>query len=120
MLNCIGIDDENFNNKYLKECCNHIPFINLLDTFTDPFAAVQLLQSGKVDLIFLDFHLGGITANEFIRELGSTVKVIIVSSELAYKIRDQKMDIIDIVHKPYSCERLLAACKIALNKSKII
>ena len=43
MLNCIGIDDENFNNKYLKECCNHIPFINLIDMFTASFSAVPLL-----------------------------------------------------------------------------
>ncbi|RKR82847.1 response regulator receiver domain-containing protein [Mucilaginibacter gracilis] len=116
MLTCIGIDDEEYNNEYLKHCCSNIPFIELIATFTEPFAARALISSGVVDLIFLDFNLIGITAADFIKELPSSVKVIIVSSEMESRIREYAMDIITIVHKPYPCERLLEACKIAAKK----
>ncbi|MBB6108697.1 Response regulator receiver domain-containing protein [Mucilaginibacter lappiensis] len=113
MLTCIGIDDEEYNNEYLKHCCSNIPFVKLIATFTEPFAARALLSSGEIDLVFLDFNLIGITAAEFIKELPLTVKVIIVSSEMEGRIRDYDMDIITIVSKPYPCERLLEACKLA-------
>lgn len=113
MLKCIGIDDEQYNNDYLTQCCSKIPFVKLIGTFNDPFAALPLLRTHQIDLVFLDFHLGGISAPEFITEISPAVQVIIVSSELENKIRQYHMRTTAIVPKPYPCERLLDACKIA-------
>lgn len=113
MLVCIGIDDEQGNNDYLTHCCSKIPFINLIATFTDPFAAIPLLRSEKIDLVFLDFHLGSVSAPEIIAEFPSTVQVIIVSSESESMIKQYNMQITAIVNKPFPCDRLLHACQIA-------
>ena len=113
MLTCIGIDDEEHCNEFLKECCRHIPFIKLLGTFTDPFAAQPLLQSCKIDLLFLDFNMGQINAPEFITEIPKNIQVIIISAEYENKIREYGMKLTTILPKPYSCDRLLQACKIA-------
>ena len=113
MLNCIGIDDEQLNNDYLRQCCSKIPFVKLIGTFNDPFAALPLLRTHQIDLVFLDFHLGGISAPEFIADIPPAVQIIIVSSEFENKIRQYKMKITAIVNKPYPCDRLLIACKIA-------
>lgn len=118
VLNCIGIDDEEHCNKFLKECCRNIPSVKLLGTFTNPFDARALLQSGKIDLIFLDFHMGQINAPEFIKEIPGNVQVIIISAEFESKIKAFGMKLTAILPKPYPCERLLQACKAAV-KSKV-
>ncbi len=115
ILSCIGIDDEEHCNVFLKECCRHIPFIKLLGTFTDPFAARSLLQSGKVDLVFLDFNMGPIDAPEFIKQVPQNVQVIMISGERESRIREYGMKLTAILPKPYPCERLLNVCKIALK-----
>lgn len=113
MLICIAIDDEQGSNDYLTHCCSKIPFVKLIGTFTDPFAALPVLLSDKIDLIFLDFHLGGIIAPEILPEIPSTIQVIIVSSESERKIRQYHMNITAIVNKPFPCDRLLYACQLA-------
>jgi two-component SAPR family response regulator len=113
ILNCIGIDDEEHCNVFLRECCRQIPFIKLLGTFTDPFAARSLLQSGKIDLVFLDFNMGHINAPEFVKEIPKSVQVIIISAEFEKTIKAYEMKLTAILPKPYPCERLLEVCKIA-------
>jgi response regulator of citrate/malate metabolism len=115
ILNCIGIDDEEDCNEYLRECCQKIPFINLLGTFTDPYAALPLIRSGEIDLIFLDFYLRKIEAPVFIKEIPEDIQVVIISAELEYKIMDHNMKLAAILRKPYLCERLLEVCRIASN-----
>ena len=112
MLTCIGLDDEAFNHDYLKHCCSNIPFVKIIGTFTDPFAALPLLSSGQIDLVFLDFDLGQINAPEFVTKIPQSVQVIIISAEFERKIREYGMKLTAILPKPYPCECLLQACKI--------
>lgn len=116
MLTCIGIDDEEHCNEFLKECCRNIPFVKLLATFTNPFDARALLQSGKIDAVFLDFNMGQINAPEFVTEIPDSVQVIIISAEFESKIKAYGMKLSAILPKPYPCERLLQVCKIAAKK----
>jgi len=117
-MRCIAIDDESHNNEYLRECCSKIPSIKLLGTFTKPFEAIELLLSGTIDLVFLDFHIGGVDASEFLKELPPTIKVIIVSAELESKIWVYQMDILAVLNKPYTCDRLLEACRLGRKSRK--
>jgi two-component SAPR family response regulator len=100
---------------FLKECCNQIPFMKLLGTFNDPFDARSLIQSGKIDLVFLDFRMVHINAREFIKEIPGNVQVIIISAERESIIKECGIKLTAILLKPYPCERLLTACKIALK-----
>lgn len=117
MLICIGIDDEQGNNDYLTHCCSKIPFIKLMSTYTDPFAAIPHLASGIIDVLFLDFNLGGMAAPDFMQYVPDTVKVIIVSSEMESTIRGYNMQITAVLNKPFPCQRLLEICK-SLEKRK--
>lgn len=113
ILNCIGIDDEEHCNTYLKECCQNIPFIKLLGTFSDPFTALPLILSGRIDLVFLDFNMGQINAPEFITEIPGNVQVVIISAEHETKIKAYGMKLTGILSKPYPYENLLKVCKLA-------
>ncbi len=111
MISVIAIDDEHHANEHFKKCCLQIPFVKLIDTFTDPFQALPILNSAQIDLLFLDFHMGPISAPEFMTYVPSSVKVVIVSSEMKYKIEAYNMKIMGIIHKPYPCESILEICK---------
>jgi two-component SAPR family response regulator len=118
VLSCISIDDEEHCNKFLTECCLKIPFVKLLGTFTDPFASRPLLQSGKIDLVFLDFNMRTVNAPEFVKEIPPSVQIIIVSGELESKIREYGMKLSGILSKPYRFERFLQICKAAAKSKK--
>ncbi len=112
-LYSIGIDDEEHCNTYLKECCQKIPLVKLVETFTDPFKALPLIRSGNIDLIFLDFNMGKVNAPEFITEFPGTVQVIIISAEREAAIKEYDMKLTAILPKPFTCESLLKVSKLA-------
>ncbi|QEM07809.1 response regulator [Mucilaginibacter rubeus] len=118
MLTCIGIDDEEHCNRYLKECCDQISNVNLVKTFTDPFAAVTLLATGTIEVLFLDFNLRSIIAPDFILHVPASVKVVIISSEMERTILAYNMKIAGILHKPYTCQSLSDTCKKLTKKSR--
>jgi two-component SAPR family response regulator len=100
LLKCIGIDDEQHCNDYLKACCQHISFVKLIGTFTDPFAAFPLIRSGEIDLIFLDFNMAGINAPEFMEKIPEGIQIIMISAEMENTIRAYGMALTAILPKP--------------------
>ena len=86
-----------------------------MKTFTDPFEARSILQSGQIDLVFLDFNLSHINAPEFVAEIPGNIQIIIVSAEFERTIKAYGMQLTAILPKPYPFERLLKVCKTALK-----
>lgn len=106
-LRCIAIDDEFSCNEILVAYCKEIPSLNMIATFTDPLKAVPLLESGGIDLIFLDFNMGSMKAPAFMKYVPEQCQVIILSADLKSVIRDYEMRITDILSKPYTMKHLL-------------
>ncbi|WP_370463823.1 LytR/AlgR family response regulator transcription factor [Mucilaginibacter sp. 14171R-50] len=117
MIRCIGIDDEYSCNDLLREYCSRIPFVELVATFTDPMLALPLIQSGELDLVFLDFYMSPMNAPAFLPHIPASVKVVITTSELLSRIKDYQLNVAEIIAKPYSFERFLALVT-AFNKKQ--
>jgi FixJ family two-component response regulator len=89
-------------------------------------SAEEFLESGKlahVDCLITDIRLGGKSGLQLQRELvaaGYTIPTIVVTAfgENGYRTQAMNAGAVDVLSKPISSERLLAAVDIALTGGK--
>lgn len=109
-LRCVAIDDEPFGLNILEDDLSQIPFVELVGKFTNPLAAVGLLERGEVDLIFLDIEMPYLSGITFLQGLADPPMVVFVTAYEQYALKGFELDAIDYLLKPFSSERLLKAC----------
>jgi two-component system KDP operon response regulator KdpE len=89
---------------------------------TDGSRALQLLESGRPDLVLLDLMLPGVDGMDLCREMRerSAVGIIVVSARRGErdKISALNMGADDYMTKPFSIEELLARITATLRRSR--
>jgi len=118
-MNCIAIDDEPLALDVISEFCSKISYLNLLGTYTNPFEAVQLLNSGKVDLLFLDIQMPQITGLEFLKSLYKPPMVIFTTAYVEYASQGFEYDAIDYLIKPFAFDRFTRSVNKAYQLMKL-
>ena len=108
-MNCIIIDDENPAIDIIKEMIGRLPFLNLLQSFTNPFEGLEFLQENTVDLIFLDVEMPIINGIELMKCLRVRPQVIFTAIDNEYAISGYDLDATDYLLKPLIFDRLLKA-----------
>lgn len=118
-MKCIAIDDEPLALKVLSEYVNRIPYLQLVDTFENPFEALQTINSLTIDIIFIDIDMPGLSGLELVESLPNDPKIIFTTAYSEYAINGFELDAIDYLLKPFSFERFLKAVN-KVNKSKTV
>jgi two-component system, LytTR family, response regulator len=108
-IRCIVVDDEALARKYLKDYISKIPFLEFVGDFNSPLKAYDLLEQGKVDLMFLDIQMPDITGLDFLRSLDRKPYVILTTAYKEYALEGYELDITDYLLKPFSFDRFLKA-----------
>lgn len=114
MIKCLAIDDEPLALQLLADNISRIPFLELVDSCDDAFAANKIMQEQSIDLIFIDIQMPGITGLQFIQSLVKKPMVIIVTAYKQYALEGFALDVVDYLMKPVSLDRFMKAC----NKAK--
>lgn len=110
-LNTIIIDDELIAREGLMDYCKRVPFINLIAICENVDEATSYLFKSKIELIFLDIQMPGITGIEFAKSLSPPKPMIIFTTAYReYGAESFDLDVIDYVVKPISFERFYKAC----------
>jgi DNA-binding LytR/AlgR family response regulator len=108
-MNCIAVDDEPLALDLLEDNIRKIPFLNYLGNCAHAFDALRVLQAQKVDLVFLDIQMPGITGIQFLQGLAQAPMVIFITAYKQYAIEGFDLNIVDYLLKPVSFERFLRA-----------
>ena len=109
-LTSIAIDDEPPGLHILADDLRKIPTIDLIGTFTKPFDALELIQRGTIDLLFLDIQMPTLLGTDFLRALTNPPMVIFTTAYEQYAIESYDLNVVDYLLKPIRFERLLRAC----------
>lgn len=109
MINCIAVDDELLALDLLEDNIRHVPFLHLVARCKNAFDAMEVLQKGKIDLIFIDIHMPGMTGTDFITSLPQKPFVIFITAYKEYAHKGFELDAIDYLVKPVSFARFLKA-----------
>ena len=85
------------------------PFLHLAGRCGDAYQALQLLAETRVDLIFLDIHMPGMSGVTLARTLEPGPRVIFTTAYEEYALQGFQVDALDYLLKPISYEEFLKA-----------
>lgn len=108
-IKCIIIDDEPLSRKGLKEYIADIDFLDLLAEFDSALAATELLDTGEVQLLFLDIQMPRITGIDFFKTIKNPPVVIFTTAYPQYALDGFEVNALDYLVKPISFDRFLKA-----------
>lgn len=108
-INCIIIDDEPLARKGLKEYINEVDFLSLAGEFDNPLKSTSILNSGNIQLLFLDIQMPKISGLNFIKMLQHTPPVIFTTAFPQHALEGFELNALDYLVKPVSFERFLKA-----------
>lgn len=115
-VNCIVIDDEPPAIRQMEEYISKVHYLNLLATFSDPMDSLTFLKDQKVDLIFLDIQMEGLSGIELLK-LGTVMpRVILTTAFDSYALQAYDLDVDDYLLKPFSFTRFLRSCEKVYHK----
>jgi len=110
MMRCIVVDDEPLIRELLEDYIRTILFLTLLRSCKSSQEAMNVLRREKVDLMFLDIQMPGISGISFLQSLDDPPMVIIISAYERYALQGFELNVIDYIVKPFSLERFTKAC----------
>jgi len=108
-LKCLIIEDELPAQRVLKNYIEDVPYLELTGTFKSAVDALETIQDGDVDLLFLDINLPKISGLNFLRSLNDPPKVIVTTAYPDYAHEGFELDVVDYLLKPFSFERFIQA-----------
>ncbi len=115
-IKCIIIDDEPLAVKVLKTHLKEFQNMELIDTFNTPIAALPLIESGDLDVIFLDINMPKMNGLDFLKSLSVIPHTIITTAYREFAVESFDLDVLDYLVKPISFGRFLKAINKVSNR----
>ena len=109
MMICAAIDDEPMALDVIAQHCADTDLVLLKATFRDPLKAAAYLEQEKVDLIFLDINMPGISGMQLAQSLSPAPMIIFTTAYSHYAVESYNVGAVDYLLKPIIFERFLTA-----------
>lgn len=119
-MNCIIVDDEPLAREAIEFLVKEISYLNLTGTFNNATSAARFMETGTVDLIFLDIQMPGITGIEFAKTISRRTLIIFTTAYSEYALDSYEVDAIDYLIKPVASERFCKATDKALSYHSLL
>lgn len=119
-LKCIIVDDEPLALELLEGYVLKTPFLDLKGKCTSAFEALTMINSTKIDLIFLDIQMPDMTGMEFSKTLSPDIKIIFTTAFKEYAFEGFKVNAIDYLLKPFNYQEFLKASNKALERLNLL
>ena len=108
-ISCIIVDDEPTAREIIAAHLERIKHVKVLGSCESAVEAFGLINTNKVDLIFLDINMPEISGLSFARSINPEIKIIFTTAYREYAVDGFDLQAVDYLLKPISFERLLRA-----------
>ncbi|MGG9961550.1 LytR/AlgR family response regulator transcription factor [Ferruginibacter sp. SUN106] len=120
MLRAIIIDDEPRGRSILQQLLAlHAPQLNIVGIASNADEGLQIIDTHKPDIVFLDVEMPGKSGFELLRELNTIdFKVVFVSAHNHYSLKAIKFHAFDYLLKPIDLDELKQTIEKLLRSSQ--
>ena len=104
---CIIVEDEPLARSLLENYIQKVPYLNLIQSFSDPLKALEFLRDNSVDILFSDIQMPEITGITLLKILQKKPLIILTTAYSEYAIEGYELNVLDYLLKPITFERFL-------------
>ncbi len=101
MIRTIAVDDEPLALQLICSYIEKIPYLELVGSYDNAFEAKAAIESGGIDLVFLDIQMPDLTGIEMASTIDTfQTKVVFVTAYDSFALDGFRVDAIDYLLKP--------------------
>jgi DNA-binding LytR/AlgR family response regulator len=109
-MRCLIVDDNQLARMAMNKLVSQMQMLDLVAECSDAMEAYNYLNSGQIDLLFLDIEMPGMTGIELTKKLGAKKPLIIfTTAKPDYAVEAFELNVVDYLVKPVSLSRFLQA-----------
>lgn len=108
-LKCIIVDDEEGAHLVLKQYIGSLQHLALSGSFYTAVEAMGYIYNNRVDLIFLDINMPGLSGLELLQTMSDPPLVVLTTAYREYALEGYKYRVADYLVKPFNFQRFMAA-----------
>jgi two-component system LytT family response regulator len=118
-ITCLIVDDEQLARDLLREYIGNEPELKIIGEAAKGKEAVELIDSLKPELIFLDVQMPGMNGFDVLDDITHDPYVIFTTAYDQYAIKAFEKNAVDYLLKPIDQERFKLAVKRAVERMKL-
>ena len=104
-LNCIIVDDNEIDRLTVLSFAKRFPNLNILGTFSDSTEALNAIENHKIDILFLDIDMPGLSGVELRKKANQVPVCIFITSHPEFAVESFELETLDFIVKPLKFER---------------
>lgn len=116
ILKCIAVDDEPLALDIIADYVAKVPFLELVKRTENAIEAMQLVQEGNIDLVFLDIQMPELTGIQFLKIAGNKASYILTTAYSQYALESYDLNVSDYLLKPIAFDRFYKAVEKVRNQ----
>jgi DNA-binding LytR/AlgR family response regulator len=115
-LKCIAVDDEPLALDIIEDYVSKVPFLELVKRTENAIEALQMVQAGGIDLVFLDIQMPDLTGIQFLKIASGKTNYILTTAYSQYALESYDLNVSDYLLKPIAFDRFYKAVEKVYNQ----
>ena len=115
-ITCILVDDDETSRFILTNLTKKNDDLNVIKSCSNAREARDVIESQKIDLMFLDIEMPYENGIDMLEKLESIPNIIFITSQAKHAVRAFEFDAIDYIVKPVDLKRLNSAIEKAKRR----
>jgi DNA-binding LytR/AlgR family response regulator len=108
-FNCVIIDDDEIDRLTVVSYAKRFPSLNILATFQSAHEALYTIENEKVDILFLDIDMPGLSGLDFRKKALEVPVCIFITAHPEHAVESFELETLDFIIKPIKFDRFAQA-----------
>lgn len=105
-LTYLILDDDEIDRTLVEVEAEKFPFLHKIASCSNPVEALEIMNSSRPDVLFLDIEMPGISGIDFLRKKIHNMSLpVLITSHPEFALEGFELEVFDYLLKPVSSER---------------